>query len=232
MRIRGEALELAFRIVLSCPCNVTHEEERRVFDCLRPLAPDEIADYAPVLAAFDSGDTPFHGLAAFTRWMTDGEDAVIERHHVLRCNSSSYHWQNAVATLPAQSQRVSSISTFLLSHMVVPVSLTAEPGSMPRASYRYEGGAAEFSNVFLPPEFDPASAELWAAHLGAIVGPLSSAESELVSGLNQANAQLLLHRRRVTRVDYADFELQGDYREFCRRRHASFWGASSGAAAQ
>ena len=32
---------------------------------------------------------------------------------------------------------------------------------------------------------------------------------------------------RVARVDYADFELQGDYAEFCRRRHARFWGAAA-----
>jgi hypothetical protein len=42
--------------------------------------------------------------------------------------------------------------------------------------------------------------------------------------LNEANPQLLAHRARVVHVDYADFELQGDYREFCRRRHAPFWG--------
>ena len=232
MKISGEALELAFRIVLSCPCDVTHEQELRVFDRLRRLAHDEVADYAPVLDAFDSDATPFHGLAAFTRWMADDEAAVIGRHRVLRCNASSHRWQNAVATLPAQSRRVSSISTFLLSHMVVPVSLTAEPGRAPCAEYRYEGGAAELRNVFLPPEFDPASAELWAAHLGAIVGPLNDSESELVSALNEANAQLLLHRRRVTHVDYSDFELQGDYREFCRCRHAPFWGVASGAAAR
>ena len=59
MKVRREALELAFRIVLSCPCDVTHEQEQRVFAYLRGLAPDEVADYAPVLAAFDSSDTPF-----------------------------------------------------------------------------------------------------------------------------------------------------------------------------
>ena len=42
--------------------------------------------------------------------------------------------------------------------------------------------------------------------------------------LNEANAQLVLHRRRVDRVDYADFEFLGDWREFCRSRHAPFYG--------
>ena len=129
MRIRGEALELAFRIVLSCPCDVTHEQEQRVFAYLRGLAPDEVADYAPVLAAFDAPGTPFHGLADFTGWLADDPDAaLIEREHVLRCNASGYHWQLAAATLPAQSRRVSSVSCFLLSHTVIPVALTRPAG--------------------------------------------------------------------------------------------------------
>jgi hypothetical protein len=142
MRVRGEALELAFRIVLSCPCDVAHEQEQRVFAYLRGLAADEVADYAPVLAAFDSSDTPFHGLAAFTGWMADGAEATIERQHVLRCNASSYHWQRAAATLPAQSRQVSSVSRWLLSHTLIPVSLTSGAGAPPRAQYRYAGGAA------------------------------------------------------------------------------------------
>ena len=85
------------------------------------------------------------------------------------------------------------------------------------AEYRYAGGSAVFENVFLPPEFDPGAATLWAVHLGAIVSPLSAAEAGLVSTLNEANPQLVLHRTRVAHIDYADFELQGDYREFCRR---------------
>jgi hypothetical protein len=234
MKIRREALELAFRIVLSCPCDVTHEQEQRVFAYLRGLAPDEVADYAPVLAAFDAPDTPFHGLAAFTGWMApEVAAATIEREHVLRCNASGYHWQLAAATLPAQSSRVSSVSCFLLSHTVIPVTLTSGSGATSgsgvpaRAEYRYAGGAAAFDNVFLPPEFEPGAAPLWALHLGAVVSPLSAAEAGLVSRLNEANPQLVAHRARVARIDYADFELQGDYRELCRRRHAPFWGGEA-----
>ncbi len=124
MRIRGDALELAFRIVLSCPCPVTSEQEARVFAYLRGLAPDEVADYDPVLAIFDSADTPFHGLAEFTGWMGDpSPEATIEREHVLRCNGSGYHWQLAAESLPSHSRHVSSVSRWLLSHTVVPVTL-------------------------------------------------------------------------------------------------------------
>lgn len=226
MRIRGEALELAFRVVLSCPCPVTTEQEAQVFEHLRGLAADEVVDYAPVLAVFDSTDTPFHGLASFTGWAAEDDDPVIERHHVLRCNASSYHWEVAAATLSGKSRIVSSVSSYLLSHTIVPVTVTTSEGEAPRAHYRYHGGAAVFESIFLPPEYDPSSSALWAFHLGTVLSPLSDAEAALVSRLNETNDQLVLHRAHLARVDYADFELQGDYAGFCRRRHAQFWGAA------
>ena len=109
---------------------------------------------------------------------------------------------------------------------MIPVSLERADDASPRAQYRYAGASAAFANIFLPPEFEPSASALWAIHLGAVVGPLSASEADLVSRLNEANPQLVAHRARVTRIDYADFELQGDYREFCRRRHAPFWGAT------
>jgi hypothetical protein len=225
MKIRGEALELALRIVLSCPCPVTNDEERQVFDYLRGLTPDEVAGYAPVLAIFEATDTPFHGLADFTGWMAPaGAEPTIEREHVLRCNASSYHWQLAAQSLPSHSRHVSSVSCWLLSHTVIPVALATAADGPTQAEYRYEGGSATFDNVFLPPEFDPDASPAWALHLGAVLGPLSAPEAALVSQLGEANPQLVLHRGRVARIDYADFEFLGDYREFCRARHAAHFG--------
>jgi hypothetical protein len=227
MKIRGDALELAFRIVLSCPCAVTHGQEVAVFSYLRELEGDDVADYAPVLAAFGSDDTPFHGLAAFTEWMApDPSDPTIERHHVLRCNASGYHWRLAAETLPQKSRQVSSISRYLLAHMVVPATVTTRPGSAAEAEHRYDGGVVTFENIFVPPEFDAAAEALWAVHLGAVVGPLGAEEAQLVRRLNEANSQLVKHRRSVDRIDFADFELLGDWREFCRARHAPFYGGA------
>ena len=224
MKVRGSALELAFRIVLSCPCAVSHEEEQAVFAYLKGLGDDEVADYAPVLGAFDGEDTPFHGLAAFTEWMAaDPFDPTIERHHVLRCNGSGYHWRLAAETLPEKSQQVSSISRYLLAHMVVPATVTAGAGGEAQAEHHYEGGSVRFEHIFLPPEYDPGASTLWAVHLGAVVNPLSPDEAELLRRLNDANPQLVRHRRRVDRVDFAEFEFLGDWRAFCRRRHAPFY---------
>ena len=224
MKVRGDALELAFRIVLSCPCAVTHEEEQAVFAYLKGLGEGEVADYAPVLAAFGAEDTPFHGLAAFTEWMAeDPSDPTIERHHVLRCNGSGYHWRLAAETLPAKSRQVDSIARYLLAHRVLPATVTAAAGGEARAEHGYDGGSVAFDHIFLPPEYDPDASAEWAVHLGAVVSPLTADEAELLRRLNDANSQLVLHRRLVDRIDFAAFELLGDWRAFCRRRHAPFY---------
>ena len=187
MRIRGEALELAFRVVLSCPCPVTTEQETRVFGHLRGLAPDEVTDYSAVLADFDSTDTPFHGLAAFTSWTAEDDDPVIERHHVLRCNASSYHWELAAATLSGKARIVSSI-LFVLAVAHHPAGLgRSRRGRGADGALPVRRRAAVFSNVFLPPEYDPSAAALWAFHLGTVLSPLSDDEAALVSRLNEAN---------------------------------------------
>ena len=56
-------------------------------------------------------------------------------------------------------------------------------------------------------------------------GPPSDAEAGPVWRPNQADPQLVLHRTCVAHIDCADFELQGDYGAFRRRRHAPLWGA-------
>ncbi|MCX6372820.1 MAG: hypothetical protein NTX16_07000, partial [Actinobacteria bacterium] len=82
---------------------------------------------------------------------------------------------------------------------------------------------ADLRSDFAEPPLACRSRPLWFWN-----GPLSAAETALVAQLNEANPQLVLHRDRVTHIDYADFELLGDYREFCRRRHAPFWGDEAG----
>jgi hypothetical protein len=231
MRIRGDALELAFRLVLSCPCDVTHEQELRVFEYLQRSAPGDVVDCAPVLAAFEADGTPFHQLAEFTSWLApaDGE-AIIEREHILRLHGSLYHWEHAASTLPNASRTVTSISRFLLAHLLLPARLTTGADGEPAAEYVYDGGSVRLEHLFLPPELaDPtaghaSSDDVWLVHFAAVLGRLTPAEVRLLGVLQAANPQLLRHREQVASIDYADFELQGDNRAFCRRRHAPFWG--------
>jgi hypothetical protein len=61
--------------------------------------------------------SPFYGLASFTSWTAEDDAPVIERHHVLRCNASSCHWELAAATLSGKARIVSSISSYLRSHL-------------------------------------------------------------------------------------------------------------------
>lgn len=227
MKIRGDALELALRVVLSCPCPVTSEQERQVFRLAQTVPPRATRDYGDVLDVFDTGDTPFHRLAEFVTWMAPaGEEPLIERHHVLRANASSYHWRHAASTLPGAVRRVACLSSWLPAHLILPVRLERDTAGEPQGIYEYAGGRIVLCHVFLPPEFDPTAHEWWAVHFAAVLGPLAPDEHRLLVDLTEANGELALHRPRVSAIDYRDFELQGDNAMFCARRHAAYWGSA------
>ena len=143
MRVQGEALELAFRMLLSCPCDVTPEQERAVFDYLLSIPQGQTADYAPVLAAFGPNtSTPFHRLAAFSSWRApDPAEVTIERQDVLRVNASSYHWDLAASGLPNAYKKIRSVPSWQLAHTLLPVTVhkAAEDGGMV-ARYTFADG--------------------------------------------------------------------------------------------
>ena len=225
MKIVGDALELALRLVLSCPCPVTPEQERRVFDLACRTPSTAVVDYEAVLSVFPQDDTPFHRLAEFAIWMAPaGEEPVIERHHVLRANASTLHWRHAASTLPGAVGRVACLSSWLTAHLILPVRLQAS-GDESTAVYEYPGGHVTLRNVFVPPEFEPSTHGSWAIHFAAVLGGLSTVEHRLLVDLTEANPGLRLHRERVSVIDYRRFELQGDNSGFCRRRHDAYWGS-------
>jgi hypothetical protein len=188
-----------------------------------------------VLAAFDTDGTPFHQLADFTRWVAPADaEPVIEREHILRLHGSLYHWEHAASTLPNASRTVTSISRFLLAHLLLPARLTTGGDGEPAAEYAYDGGSVRLEHLFLPPELAPGAADaassddVWLVHFAAVLGRLAPDEVRLLGVLQAANPHLLRHREQVASIDYAEFELQGDNRAFCRRRHAPFWGEDRG----
>ena len=129
--------------LLSCPCDVTAEQERAVFDYLLSIPQGQAADYAPVLAAFGPNtSTPFHRLAAFSSWRApDPAEVTIERQDVLRVNASGYHWDLAASGLPNAYKKIRSVPSWRLAHTLLPVTVhkAAEDGGMV-ARYTFADG--------------------------------------------------------------------------------------------
>jgi hypothetical protein len=111
--MRQEALELTFRMLLSCQCPLTDEQERALFDRLVALKPGDTIDCTELLSNFRPNEnTPVQRLVHFSVWMApaDSGEMVIECEHVLRHFASSYHWNHVVApNLPAGYKKVLSI---------------------------------------------------------------------------------------------------------------------------
>lgn len=230
--IRQEALELTFRMLLSCQCPLTDEQEWALFDRVVVLKPGATLDCRELLAIFKPHEnTPLHRLASFSVWMAPAgsREIVIEREHVLRHFASSYHWDHVVApNLPAAYKKVVSIPTWFLSHVLLPVALERGGGGELNGIYCFDGGEIRLQNLFLAPEFADLDASVWGVHFASAITPLSSEEAVLVRMLGDANPLLIEFRREISTIDYSNFERYGDYRAICAERHACYWLGKSG----
>ena len=234
MRIsmRQEALELTFRMLLSCQCPVTGQQERAVFDRLVALNPGDTIDCIELLSIFNPNDnTPIHRLVHFSLWIAPigSEEMVIEREHVLRHFASSYHWDHVVApNLPAAYKKVVSIPTWFISHMLLPIALERAGNGELNGIYRFEGDEIRLKNLFIAPEVADLNAQIWGVHFASVITPLSSDEAALVQMLGDTIPLLADFRREISAIDYSNFERYGDYRAICLDRHACYWARGSG----
>ncbi len=234
MRIsmRQEALELTFRMLLSCQCPVTAEQEQALFARLVALNPGDTIDCSELLSIFNPNEnTPIHRLVHFSTWVAPAgsREMVIEREHVLRHFASSYHWDHVIVpNLPAAYKKVVSIPTWFISHMLLPVAIErAEDGELD-GIYRFGDGEIRLKNLFIAPELADLDVGVWAVHFASVLTPLSPDEAALVQMLGDANPLLAGFRRESSTIDYLNFERYGDYRAICIERHATYWPGSSG----
>ncbi len=234
MRIsmRQEALELTFRMLLSCQCPLTDEQERALFDRLAALKPGDTIDCSELLSIFKPNEnTPIQRLVHFSVWMAPAgsKEMVIEREHVLRHFASSYHWDHVVApNLPAAYKKVVSIPTWFISHMLLPVALERTGNGELNGIYRFGDGEIRLKNLFIAPELADLNAGIWGVHFASVITPLSSDEAALVQMLGDTNPLLAEFRREISTIDYLNFERYGDYRAICIERHAAYWRGTSG----
>ena len=230
LKIDKDALDLVFRTLLTCGCPVTGDEEREIFNLLKATRPGESIDYGRVLAVFrNNANTVFYRLGDFTVWQTPtGVDPyTINREHVVRHFSSTYHWNHVVASgLDSAYNRVRHIPSWFLGHMLLPVRVTDIRGNIVSASHEYQGGEVRLLNLFAPGEYKPERDEIWAVHFAGLLDHLSFEEQQVVCLMIETNPLLHQFREDVIEIDYSNFERHGDYLAFCRTRYQKYYGVA------
>lgn len=227
LSIDRDALELAFRVLLSCRCPVTPEQELALFRLLEAAGAAEPIGYDRVLGIFPAGAlSPFHRLGQFAGWVLPAHaERVIQREHVLRHFASSYHWDHVVAAgLSSAYVNVVRVAPYLVGHQLLPVRLCTEDDGSVSGTYTFAGGEVALRHLFLPPGYEPDAAASWAVHLAAVLSPLSPEEDALVRLMGDDTPGLVQLRPEVQTIDYADFQRFGDYRRLCEERHRAYWG--------
>jgi hypothetical protein len=185
LKINKDALDLVFRTLLTCRRRLNKKEEDAIFRLLKGTRLDEQIDYGKVLAVFPiDTETVFHRLGDFAVWQAPaGVDSyAINREHVVRHFSSTYHWNHVVASgLDITYKEVRHVSSWFLGHMLLPVRITSVHGEKVSGSYDYEGGKVWLLNLFAPREYKPVRDEIWAVHPKTF----SQVEGELRSALRR-----------------------------------------------
>jgi hypothetical protein len=232
--IRQEALELTFRMLLSCQCPITDEQERALFDRLAAMKTGDTIECNELLLIFQPNEnTPLRRLVHFSTWMAPVgcKEIIIEREHVLRHFASSYHWDHVVApNLPSAHKKVVSIPTWFISHMLLPAALEKTGNGELHGTYRFDNGEIKLKNLFMAPELAGLDSAAWGVHFASVITPLSLDEAALVQMLGDASPLLAEFRCEISTIDYSNFERYGDYRTVCIDRHGCYcyWAGSSG----
>ena len=229
LTIETKALELTFRMLLTCGCPVTQAEEKALFTLLTSSEGQAAISYRKVLDIFPAGAvTPFHRIRDFYVWQAPVQAPAhtISRDLIIRFFASSFHWEQAVARgLEEGYHQVRSVAAWFISHMLLPAKVVRVSHSQVTLSYDYPEGAVLLKNLFLP-KYDPVPAldEIWAVHFAGLLGRLSLEECETARLMLEENPALTSLRREVKEIDYLDFERKGDYAAFCRARYEKYYG--------
>ena len=92
---------LTFRMLLSCQCPLTGEQERALFDRLVALNPGDTIDCSELLSIFKPNEnTPIQRLVHFSMWMAPAgsKEMVIERD--MSCGISPQVITGTMSSLP------------------------------------------------------------------------------------------------------------------------------------
>ncbi len=229
LSIETRALELTFRMLLTCGCPVSGDEEKALFDLLLSakgqMSPD-IA-YDRVLSIFPEGaNTPFHRIRDFYIWQAQvaAVSHRICRDHIIRHFASSFHWDQAVARgLEEGYGQVTSVASWFISHMLLPARVVSLARDHVDLIYPFPGGEIQLKNLFFPKAHPPAVGETWAVHFAGLLDRLSPEECGTAQLMLEQNSALLVLRSEVGEIDYQNFQRKGDYASFCRKRYEKYY---------
>ena len=228
LSIETQAFELTFRMLLTCGCPVTPDEERRLFDLLVSSEKQASLSYDRILAIFPPhSGSPFHRIRDFYVWQAPAHQGahLITRDLIIRHFASSFHWDQAVARgLEEGYGQIRSIAPWFVSHMLLPARVVLTTATHVSLSYDYPGGSVLLKNLFLPNDDPkPMGDEMWAVHFAGLLGRLPAKEEMTARFMLDQNAAFRDLRREVAGIDYLDFERKGDYAAFCRSRYKRYY---------
>jgi len=227
--IDRDALELAFRVILSCETPEGTEQECTIFELLESMGPLDVLDYQEILSVYKpNANVVLRRLRDFAALMIDpapeAGPLVVRREHVLRHFASTYHLNQVVAPKLRDSyQRVLDIPSWFVGHLILPCEVVGIAGELAEARFVHAGGAVRLRNLYVPPGLDPRPSEIWGVHFSHVLWRMAGNEESVSRMLIEASPVIGEFLRIVQEIDYVDFQRHGDYCRMSQDRFHTYY---------
>lgn len=216
--LEREAFRTMLFGALSCRCPVTRETEDALFAEYFGWTDPQSRPLSPILDIVDENPsrTPIHNLfevASYGR--DDPENFTISFGDAMRALGSKFHFDNVCRGL--EPLAVKDVPSFLVSHMLVPVSISRESEN-DRAFFYFQEKDVIFDAVFFPPELEWEKGAVYGLHMGTVICRLTGDQGSglmhhlaLIPGFSRLCGQVLW-------IDFRDFQYYGNYCDQVRER--------------
>lgn len=218
IRMETDAFAAMLYGTLSCRCPVTEATEKALFTEFFTWPANGKMDFTPVQEIIDQNPqrTPIHNLLEIASYgQEDPDDFTIRIGDALRALGSKFHFNNLVNGMDPKTVRDSP--SFIVSHMLVPAHLSRK-GDLIRAEFVFQAHQVTFEHIFFPPAISWDTKRFYAVHMGTVIRPLTNVQADnLLKHLNLI-PDFTFFCKRVSSVDFTNFQYYGNYFEQVRRR--------------
>ncbi len=220
LTINASALRTALHNMLSCRCPVTEAAEKAMFGYYHDHKDLAYMDMAEILevAEVNPEPTPLHCLTDFCRYFHDDpRQFAIEQNDVLRFLGTGFHFDTVKAGLnPAV---VNHPPSHLVCHLMLPGKVKSD-GDGIEAVCTVCGREIQIRGMVCPPEVDLDKHTDFGVHLGTVITGLEPEQALMLKRHQNLIPGLAELAREVKQVDFASYQMYGDYASMVRERIA------------
>ena len=225
-QIERMAFKFLLNVLLSCRCPVSDNTEKKLINYYKRSAGKDVVNYESILkiAEKEGKETVFNKLREFCLYSINdfSKNRTILVNDILRHFCTAYHWHVVEESLPHTYKDLTDIPSWFVSHMLLPVELSANGGTI-QGTFIDSEGYIVLRNLFLPSDLKIREGSLYCVHFASAIGEISLQQSKLLRNHLAEIPDFQNLRKQVFEIDFHNFQRFGDYTSFCKERFGKYF---------